>query len=218
MPDYAGELPLLRRLAVLLSKQDSLRVPDSVFDCLREWQRLVGWSLGGLGGVTSDFEFAVVVDSGVAVDSGVDLAVDSGVDSVVRTVGEIGSVGIVGEKGVRKSRANRDKTPRHTWLTPYFQAYREVYRLAPMGVTVGRMARTFKDIEMNFPREEVVRRFKVYLTSTPARFYSVEHFCSTFHAWDTRPAGVGRDGKRIPEPLPNETPSNYADRLARLGF
>jgi len=199
MPDYAGELPLLRRLAVLLSKQDSLRVPDSVFDCLREWQQLVSW---GVGGYVVDFDVAVdgVVDSLGSVDNTITLP--------VKRISPIMSLGGPAKK-IR---------PRHTWLTPYFQVYREVYRMAPMGVTVSRMARTFKDIEANFPREEVVRRFKLYLTSTPARFYSVEHFCSTFHAWDTKPAGIGRDGKRIPEPLPGETPGDYADRLARLGF
>jgi len=70
-----------------------------------------------------------------------------------------------------------------TWLTPYLGAYVTAYEEVASKVTIGRMAKTLKLLESDYPPEEVCQRFQRYLAATPVRFYSVERFADTFPAW-----------------------------------
>jgi len=100
-------------------------------------------------------------------------------------------------------------TTRTTWLTGYYEAYRVAYGEAPTDLSVKRMARTFKTLEIANPRPEVERRFRNYLASTPIRFYSVEHFADTFPGWkDAAPQS------RL-DPRPGESTDDYIARVGR---
>lgn len=74
-------------------------------------------------------------------------------------------------------------TSKSTWLSVYCAAYREIYGENATQVTIRRMARTMKQLEAEHSREEIVTRYRRYLSQTAARFYSVEHFGSSFAGW-----------------------------------
>jgi hypothetical protein len=112
-----------------------------------------------------------------------------------------------GEAGV----CTKVSQPRVTWLTPYYDAYRAAYREPPTAIALGRMARALRQLEIEWPRNEVARRFRNYLAVTPPRFYSVEHFASSFAAWTS-----ARPSRQDPlEPLPDESPDAYIARVSR---
>lgn len=102
--------------------------------------------------------------------------------------------------------------PRTTWLTPACQHYRLAYGEPPTPVTIHRMARTFKRLEEQHPREEVQRRYGHYVRATPIKFYSVEHFADTWPRWAVAQADERRNGD---DPYPGESVDSYASRLAR---
>lgn len=108
-------------------------------------------------------------------------------------------------------------TSRSTWVSPYCAAYREIYGEQPTNVMIRRMARTMKQLEAEYPQEEIINRLRRYLSQTHLRFYSVEHFASTFAAW--------RVGAPDPEAWrhdptafrPDETHEAYISRQVRGG-
>jgi len=101
-------------------------------------------------------------------------------------------------------------TPKITWLTPYFQHYRDAYGESPSPVAASRMARAFKSLEESHGPESA-RRFQNYVHSTPVHFYSAERFAETFPAWiHTQP---GR-AQNPAEPLPGEDVDTYIQRQA----
>lgn len=105
-------------------------------------------------------------------------------------------------------------TSKSTWLSVYCTAYREIYGENATQVSVRRMARTFKQLEEEQPRDEVVARFRRYLSQTPARFYSVEHFAASFAGW--RNGAHDPDAwKRDPTAFrPGETDEAYIRRTS----
>jgi hypothetical protein len=70
-----------------------------------------------------------------------------------------------------------------TWLSDYLSGYRKAYGESPTQIAIKRMARVFKQLEEEYPREEVVGRFGRYCKETPIRYYSVERFGDVFAAW-----------------------------------
>lgn len=195
MSDASQELPLLRRLAVALWESRRSGNQGTVTRLLAEWCDLTGW--GGKGGVS------LVVDS----------VVDSEVDGVVDGQG---SVNITRTLGMDRGNGKGKNGARHTWLSPYLSAFRTAYGENQIGQGIGRMARVFGVLEKAYPREDVLARFENYLASTPAQWYSIERFETTFPAWKTthkKPVGGG-----VPDPEPNESVDAYIVRLAKLGF
>lgn len=114
--------------------------------------------------------------------------------------------------GAPASRSEASTAARVTWLTPYADAFARAYGEPPSAVAIKRMARTCRDLEIQQPRDEVLRRFVIYLAATPARFYSIEHFGNSFQAWRT--AGQPAGGTAH-DPLPEEDVDAYIARLAR---
>lgn len=195
MLDVSQELPLLRRLAVALWESRRSGSQNTVSRLLAEWCDLTGW--GGKGGVS------------LVVDSVVDLEVDGVVDgqgSVNNTV-TLGKDRAIGEK---KNGA------RHTWLSPYLSAFRSAYGENQVGQGIGRMARVFSVLEKSYARDDVVARFGNYLASTPAQWYSIERFETTFPAWKSTHKKPSSGGP--PDPEPSESVDSYIARLAKLGF
>lgn len=111
--------------------------------------------------------------------------------------------------------AERSEATRTTWLTPPVDDYKRVYGEPPTPIAIKRMARAFKALEVAAPRDEVFRRFGHYLRATPVRFYSVEHFATTFPAWVQ--AVPPRKGAPVLDPMPDEDVDAYITRLARDG-
>lgn len=101
-------------------------------------------------------------------------------------------------------------------MSPYLDVYRKHRSENASPITIKRMARTFKQLEVTSPRDEVVRRFAHYMAATPARFYSVERFADTYPDW--KDAGRSEStGGRL-DPLPNETTDQYIQRQAKAGI
>lgn len=77
-------------------------------------------------------------------------------------------------------------------------AYRRAYGESPTLAAVKRMGRAFKELEIEFPREEVTTRFGRYCAETPLKFYSAERFAVTFANWKDRRA-MPRDNYLRPD-------------------
>lgn len=118
------------------------------------------------------------------------------------------------QKPTERSEVSTPGQPRTTWLSQYCQAYRDVYCEPAPPLAIRRMAKMFKELEVTSPREEVVRRFRHYCAATPSRFYSVEHFATTFPGWKD-PVTSERTRHDPLEPLPGESGDAYLVRVTR---
>lgn len=112
-------------------------------------------------------------------------------------------------------------------MSPYYFAYKTVYGEPPTSAVVKMTVRVIRALENQFGADETLKRFRNYLSVTPAKFYAAARFAERFVAFKDggdgmrdpkAPHGYGANGKPIPSPLPGETPDQYAERLARLGF
>lgn len=208
MPDASQELPLLRRLAVAVLESRRSGNQETVSALLAEWQEMQSW---GVGGTALDFDLGVALD--VVVDSNGSVSkTESSTTSQNSPIVSLGD-----RRAKNRATPERRKDARRTWLSPYFSAYRQAYKSEPVGVTVGRMARTLKALEIAHPREEVAAHFKNFCASTPARWFSVEKFCDTYPAWDKQHSNSKAKGGP-PDPEPGESVDAYIVRLAKLGY
>lgn len=97
-----------------------------------------------------------------------------------------------------------------TWLSEYMRVYARCYGENPSPVAVKRMARTFKQLEVVYPRADVVRRFENYLANTTIRYYSVERFADTYAGWNLHRR---EGGDRRLDQRPGESVDAYAARV-----
>lgn len=90
------------------------------------------------------------------------------------------------------------------------RVYARCYGENPSPVAVKRMARTFKQLEVVYPRADVVRRFENYLANTTIRYYSVERFADTYAGWNLHRR---EGGDRRLDQRPGESVDAYAARV-----
>lgn len=79
-----------------------------------------------------------------------------------------------------------------TWLSPYLSSYRKAYGENPTMQAVKRMGKVFKELEQEYPREEIAARFLNYCRGTEMRYYSAERFAVVFPAWKSCPGPVAK--------------------------
>lgn len=85
---------------------------------------------------------------------------------------------------------------RATWMTPFSIAWQERYG-GPMPVQPS--VRPFRCLLASHAKEEVLRRWVIYLDATEGSYASAARFASTFGEWE-RPPTLSRNGRHRAEP------------------
>jgi len=96
------------------------------------------------------------------------------------------------KKGKRKRKA-KTKPSRVTWMTPYWDAWIEVYGGEP---PAGQLAEYIKPLDEKHGADRVVAHLRNFMAVTPARFVSLKRFVETFGSWE-RPQGDPRYDKSL---------------------
>lgn len=89
-----------------------------------------------------------------------------------------------------KQHANGNGKPkRTTWLTPFADAWQEMYGGK---MSIEPATRPLKAACESLGAEETLRRFEIYVSQTPAQFASPARFASTLNEWEAPKVGGGK--------------------------
>src|SRR3990172_1421434 len=83
-------------------------------------------------------------------------------------------------RALTESSARPKRAPSDTWLTPYYEARKTVYRAEP---TPGRLAAGLKPVQDELGETETQRRWLRYLRRTPLAMASPHRFAETHEAY-----------------------------------
>lgn len=96
-----------------------------------------------------------------------------------------------GRRGGSRSKKHHKQSPTNgtpktkvSWLTPYWDAWKDAYGGRPNG---GMLSRVLKPVHDEHGEADVLRRWRYYLKETPATYVNVHRFVSTFGEWEPKP-------------------------------